>query len=166
MFCTFIIKFYQRSLRIVIWWSRSISSGVLESVQRITIDFFGLDSSIMSWQFHPEKNFLCLYKPVKFCLSKNKGSTRDPSSVDYDDELADRYPQLKIWRRAYRHQMIKIYERIFQCESHKECCKKPKTAIGPNRVRLAHSENIDEFDKSPERWRWLRKYYCDEDFFQ
>ena len=137
-----------------------------ENELKLLIDFFGLDSSIMSWKFHPEKNFMCLYKPVKFCLSKNKGSTRDPSSVDYDDELADRYPQLKIWRRAYRHQMIKMYQKIFDCESQEECCTSQHTRIGPNRVRLAHSENTGEFDKSAERWRWLRKYYCDDDFFK
>ena len=42
-----------------------------ETELKILIDFFGLDSSVMKWRYHPEKNFLCLYKPVKFCLSKN-----------------------------------------------------------------------------------------------
>lgn len=108
---------------------------------KLLIDFFGLDSSMMNWRFHPEKNFLCLYKPVKFCLSKNKGSTRDASSVDYDQELVNMYPELEIWRRAFRDQMIKMYQEIFHCKTKEDCCI------------IKFSENA--------RWRWLRKYYCD-----
>ena len=48
------------------------------------IEFFGLDSSLMEWKFHEEKGFLCLYKPVKFCLENTKGTTRKVHSDDYD----------------------------------------------------------------------------------
>ena len=82
-----------------------------ETELKLLIQFFGLDSSVMKWRYHPEKNFLCLYKPVKFCLSRNKGSTRDVSSLDYDEELIERYPQLKIWRKAYHDQMVKMYQK-------------------------------------------------------
>ena len=130
-----------------------------ETELKLLINFFGLDSSMMKWRYHPEKNFLCLFKPVKFCLSKNKGSTRDTSSDDYDQELVERYPQLKIWRIAYRDEMVKMYEQIFQCQSQEQCCK--TSGKGPNRIRLAYKET---FDNHSERWRWLRKYYCDNDF--
>lgn len=122
------------------------------------INFFGLDSSIMNWKFHPEKNFLCLYKPVKFCLSKNKGSTRDASSNDYDQELIDKYPQLKTWRIAYHDQMVKMYEKIFHCESKEDCCQRQTAGNGPNRVRLAQTESTVN---NTDRWRWLRRYYCE-----
>ena len=122
-------------------YSEMISFNSSGSELRLLIDFFGLDSSMMNWRFHPEKNFLCLYKPVKFCLSKNKGSTRDASSVDYDQELVNMYPELNIWRRAFRDQMIKMYQEIFRCKTKEDCCM------------IKFSENA--------RWRWLRKYYCD-----
>ena len=48
------------------------------------IEFFGLDSSLMEWKFHEEKGFLCLYRPVKFCLENDKGKTRKAHSDDYD----------------------------------------------------------------------------------
>ena len=131
-----------------------------ETELKLLIDFFGLDSSVMQWRYHPEKNFLCLYKPVKFCLSKNKGSTRDVSSVDYDEELVGKYPQLKIWRNAYHDQMVKMYEKIFQCRSREDCCKQESSASASNRIRLAQTET---FENHSERWRWLRKYYCDSD---
>ena len=108
---------------------------------KMLIDFFGLDSSVMDWRYHPEKNFLCLYKPVKFCLHKRKGTTRDTSIDDYDEELVKRYPELKIWRLAFRDQMIKMYQHIFQCTAEIECC------------RIQFDENS--------RWKWLRKYYCE-----
>jgi len=113
------------------------------------IEFFGLDSSVMDWRFHEEKNFLCLYKPVKFCLEENKGKTRNVSSDDYDQDLVDRYPELQIWRRAYSSQMIEMYQKICKCYNREDCCE--LRTKGP-------------CQKEPERWRWLRKYYCDFNF--
>ena len=112
----------------------------------------------MKWSYHPEKNFLCLYKPLKFCLSKNKGKTRDVSRSDYDEELLERYPQMKVWRIAYHNQMVKMYEKIFQCRSHQDCCKRETFGNGPNQINLEHN---DTFEIHSKRWRWLRKYYCD-----
>ena len=140
--------------------NKVIADESSETELKLLIQFFGLDSSVMKWRYHPEKNFLCLYKPVKFCLSKNKGSTRDVSSLDYDEELIERYPQLKIWRKAYHDQMVKMYEKIFQCRSREDCCKRETSGKRPNRIRLAQ---IDASDNHSERWRWLRKYYCDYD---
>ena len=40
------------------------------------LDFLNVKKSILEWRFHDEKQFFCLYSPVKFCLDEHKGSKR------------------------------------------------------------------------------------------
>ena len=134
-------KRYQKHNKFINEWLQMISLNSSGSELKLLIEFFGLDSSMMNWRFHPDKKFLCLYQPVKFCLRKSKGSTRDASSVDYDQELVNMYPELNIWRVAFRDQMVKMYQQIFQCKTKESCCM----------IKLSNDA----------RWRWLRKYYCD-----
>ena len=42
----------------------------------ILLDFLNIDKSVLEWRFNDDKQFFCLYRPVKFCLDEHKGSHR------------------------------------------------------------------------------------------
>ena len=66
---------------------------------------------------------------------------------------------MKIWRLAYRDEMVKMYKRIFKCKTHEECCQQPKLdQIGSNQIKLEQTRSNESY---PVRWRWLRTYICD-----
>ena len=63
------------------------------------IDYFGLDSSRLKFKFNPEKGFLCLHEPVRFCLDNRKGTTRKESTLE---DKIEKYPELARWMEGYR----------------------------------------------------------------
>ena len=86
----------------------------------------------MKWKYHPEKNFICLYEPVKYCLGSGKGQTRHKNR-----NLLKLYPEMAVWRHKYTAQMQELFEMLFKCKG-SECC-------------------LIETD----RWTWVRDYFCD-----
>ena len=63
------------------------------------IDYFDLDSSRLKFEFNPEKGFLCLHEPVRFCLDNLKGNTRKESTLK---DKIEKYPELARWIEGYR----------------------------------------------------------------
>ena len=63
------------------------------------IDYFGLDSSRLKFKFNPEKGFLCLHEPIRFCLDNLKGNTRKESTLK---DKIEKYPELERWIDGYR----------------------------------------------------------------
>lgn len=86
----------------------------------------------MKWKFHPEKNFICMFEPVKYCLGSEKGQTRKKNR-----NLLQLYPEMAVWRHKYTPQMQELFEMIFQCKG-ADCC-----LIETN------------------RWTWVQDYFCD-----
>ena len=86
----------------------------------------------MKWKFHPAKNFICLFEPVKYCLGSEKGQTRKKNR-----NLLELYPEMAVWRHKYTPQMQELFEMIFQCKG-ADCC-------------------LIETD----RWIWVQNYFCD-----
>ena len=86
----------------------------------------------MKWKFHPEKNFICLFEPVKYCLGSEKGQTRKKNR-----NLLELYPEMAVWRHKYTPQMQELFEMIFKCKE-TDCC-------------------LIETD----RWTWVQDYFCD-----
>ena len=98
----------------------------------LLLKHFGLDPSLIEFEYNEEKGFYCLEKPVRFCLSDEKGHH---SSFD----LYEAYPDMAILREAYRPQMVKLFMHIFKCNRKVECCQ------------------LDIGD----RFTWLRPYICE-----
>jgi len=87
----------------------------------------------MKWKYHPEKNFICLFEPVKYCLGSEKGQTRKKNR-----NLLESYPEMAVWRHKYTPQMKELFEIIFKCKG-AGCC-------------LIESD----------RWTWVQDYFCDD----
>ena len=87
----------------------------------------------MKWKYHPEKNFICLFEPVKYCLGSEKGQTRKKNR-----NLLESYPEMAVWRHKYTPQMQELFEMIFKCKG-ADCC-------------------LIETD----RWTWVQDYFCDD----
>ena len=87
----------------------------------------------MKWKYHPEKNFICLFEPVKYCLGSEKGQTRKKNR-----NLLESYPEMAVWRHKYTPQMQELFEMIFKCKR-ADCC-------------------LIETD----RWTWVQDYFCDD----
>ena len=85
------------------------------------------------WKYHPEKNFICLFEPVKYCLGSEKGQTRKKNR-----NLLELYPEMAVWRHKYTPQMQELFEMIFKCKG-TDCC-------------------LIETD----RWAWVKDYFCDD----
>ena len=96
------------------------------------LEFFGQSQENMNWKYHPEKNFICLYEPVKYCLGSEKGQTRKKNQ-----NLLEIYPEMAVWRHKYTAQMQELFEMLFKCKG-PDCC-----LIETN------------------RWTWVRDYFCD-----
>ena len=71
----------------------------------LLLNFFDLQLGKMEWRFNDDKGQFCLYKPVKFCLGANKGSTKI--------RLNEIEKPLK---KYYKEQMRLTFEFIYQCD--------------------------------------------------
>ena len=96
------------------------------------LDFLNVDSSLIEFQYNKDKGFYCLEKPLRFCLSEEKGHRN--SSFN----LFEAYPEMNILKRGYKDQMVKLYKHIYNCPNPSECCK------------------INE-----SRFSWLKSYFCE-----
>ena len=96
------------------------------------LTFFDVDPTLIDFQFNAEKGFYCLEKPLRFCLSEEKGHRN--SSFN----LFDVFPEMNTLKRGYAAQMTKLYRHIYNCHSTEECCKINET-----------------------RFNWLKPYFCE-----
>ena len=96
------------------------------------LNFFDLDAEPIDFAYNEKKGFYCLEKPLRFCLSEEKGH-RNASFNMYEA-----YPEFNILKKGYSNQMLKLYKHIYSCQTVESCCK------------------IDE-----KRFDWLKDYFCE-----
>ena len=101
---------------------------------RLLLDFFGLDNSILHFEMNEETGFHCLNRPINFCLGRGKfgkGTSRKTSTAD----KYRRYPDLSVIQKAYKSQMRKTFQYIYNCNTN--CC-----------------------NLTVNRFVWMKKYFC------
>ena len=98
---------------------------------RFLLDYLGLDPELIHLTFNPGKGFYCLEKPLRFCLSEEKGHRNKSFS------LYEAFPEMKVLKNGYRNQIVKLYKHIYKCESEAECCLKEE-----------------------QRFAWMKDYFC------
>ena len=102
---------------------------------RLLLDFFKLDNSILKFEMNEETGFHCLQSPINYCLNGGgkfgKGTSRKTTRAD----KLKKFPQLNTIENAYRSQMRKTFEYVYNCNT--DCCS------------LASN-----------RFVWLKKYFC------
>ena len=103
------------------------------------IDFFGLTSKSIHFEFNESKGFHCLNKPVNYCLGDGKGTSRK-EHVDlfrrvlesmsaskcgirvYSKTHKSKYPKLIHLKKAYKNQMLKLFQYVHDCNGEVDCC--------------------------------------------
>ena len=118
-----------RSVHIVDGHNEIINPG--EEFTRL-LNFLDLDPEPIGFEYNEDKGFYCLEKPLRYCLSEEKGH-RNASF-----NLYEAYPEFKILKTGYSSQMFKLYKHIYSCQTIENCCK------------------VEE-----KRFDWLKDYFCE-----
>jgi hypothetical protein len=91
--------------------------------------YLGVDNE-MQFKFNETKEFMCLDKPVQFCLNGAKGRKY---TIDVKEELK---PEIEILREYFKPEMVEMFKILM-----------------PN-------INIDSFCLNPGRFEWIKIYVC------
>ena len=87
--------------------------------------------TVILFRFNETKGFMCLDKPVQFCLNGAKGRK---STIDVKEAIK---PEIEILQKYFKPEMVEMFKILM-----------PNT-------------KLDSFCSNPGRFEWIKNYVCD-----